>query len=115
MKVECDTLDDFLANLEAENSGKVYKDTIYVNKISSPLDNQDKRKAVRFLVVLRVSTIIDMGDGEYLLNMEEECGIDYNDASQEKEGTEVCDVKEKRLKEFCECNGLKIRPGVVDF
>jgi hypothetical protein len=116
MKVECHRLDDFLVNVsrELEGKGSVYSGVVYLNVIQTPLEGT-KRDAVRFLVVFRVSTIIDLADGQYLLVAEEECGIDYHDASDEKGGTKQAKILEKQLNYFCKNSGLSIRPGTVDF
>jgi hypothetical protein len=115
MKVTCDSLETFFENIEAEPSECVYNNVIYINRIETLLGD-NKENSARYLVVLRVSTIMDLPDGgQYLLITEDECGIDYHDSTQEKEGTKVANVKEEKLKSFCESRNLKIRPGVVDF
>lgn len=116
MRVECSNLSEFIQNLELEKEGTVYNNVIYVNIIDQPIDG-DKRDSVRTMVVFRVSTIVNVGDGEgqYLLNSEEECGIDYNDMTQEKNGINAANIILQRLEVYCEEHNLKIRPGIVDF
>ena len=114
MRVTCDSLEDFLDNLKCETGGCVFRNVVYWNELRSPLD-QDKRNAIRYLVSYRVSAIVDIEDGQYLIIAEDECGIDYCDVTQEKLGTEECKKMHKRLLEFCQENGLEIRLGVVDF
>lgn len=113
MHVTCQTIDDFLANLEAE--GTTFRGIVYTSRTREPL-GENKRNAVRFMVSFFVSTVVDMGeDGQYLLDTAEECGIDYEDASQEKVGSLKAESLRSKVRCWCESHGLNLRPGVVDF
>ncbi len=114
MRVVCVTIDDFLENLDKEPKEAVYRGIIYVDVIRQPIDSS-KRNAARFSVVFQASAVIDVKEGQFLLEMSEDCGTDYNDATQEMIGTNAAKGLKEILEKYCSEKGLVVRPGVVDF
>lgn len=113
MRVICTTLDDFIANLRMEPPSAVLQQAVRASVSSRPLDG-DKQKAVKFNVVFQASAVVNLDDGgQYLLDYGEDCGIDYRDSSQEFVGTQRANELKIKLTEFCDDQGLKIRPGVI--
>jgi hypothetical protein len=111
MRVRVDSLDDFLDNLR---ESRVVQGVVWVSRTENPLDGENRREAVRFRVDLQASAVCEFGEGEYLLEYGEYCGIDYRDASQEMEGTDRAAMLRVRLVEHCREHGLALRPGVID-
>ena len=113
MRVTCSSIEEFLENIQQVDSEKVYSKVIFVSLTRRPLDG-DKRHAARFQVVLQVSAVInDEEGGQYLLLAGEDCGIDYEDATQEKNGSDAAAALQHQLMSFCDLRGLGIRPGNV--
>ena len=114
MRVTCNTLNDFITNLRMEPPTSVLQQTVHVSVTERPLDISDKHKAVKFSIMLQASAVITLEDGgQYLLEYGEDCGMDYRDSSNELLGTERTNGLRKKLVEFCDDYGLKIRPGIV--
>ncbi len=112
MRITCNSINDFLRHLD-QNPAAIYGQVVYVDVNRRCIDGEAKPK-VRWLVGIQVSAIMGMGDeGQCLLQAAENCGLDYEDSSQEKAGT----IKMKALREALEdrCVDLKLRlmPGVV--
>jgi hypothetical protein len=56
---------------------------------------------------------MEIGDGQFILDVGEDCGIDYHDASQEMIGSEMAQGLLKKLSEWCADQKVVILPGVV--
>jgi hypothetical protein len=110
MRVTCNTLDEFVENLEKEGPARIFQRVIRVSVTRRPLDED----GVKFRVNFQASAVIDLGDGEgqYLLEVGQDCGTDFEDASQETEGSERAEALKQRLKLCCR-EGIELRPGVV--
>jgi len=114
MQVTCHELGEFIGNLQHTEPSKVLERVIWVSITSRPLDTSNKRDAVKFGVVFQASAVVNLGDGgQYLLHYGEDCGVDYRDKSQELLGSERSTLLKKKLVEFCDDFGLRIRPGIV--
>jgi len=114
MRIVCNTVVDFLRNLELEGPEAVLQKAVRVSVSSVPLD-ENKREAVKFSVMLQASAVVCLPEGgEYLLEVGVDCGRDYKDDSHEYEGTRTATAARKRIEEFCEKHGLDVRPGVID-
>jgi len=112
MRVECYCLDDFLEHLRVKGS-LVYGNVVYVNVNTNPLDD-NRRNAVRFMVVFQASAVIDLQEGsQYLLQTGEDCGVDVRDAIPSYEGTEMAKRLRHSLESFCAERGLSLLPGIV--
>ena len=114
MRVTCGTIDEFIENLKALPHGAVFQKVIYVSRTRNSIDGT-ARNGVRFSVVLQASAVVDLGDdGQYLLEAGEDCGIDYEDSTQERKGTERASELRQKIKRHCESHGIDVRPGIVD-
>lgn len=114
MRVVCSNLDEFIENLAREPSDKVFRGVVYVSRSRRPVDG-NKQNAVKFAVVFQASAVINVDGGQYLLQMGEECGEDYEDATQEFAGSDQAAELKKRLGDWCDATGLVVGPGIVDF
>jgi len=111
MRVKTQTLQDFLENI-ATASG-VVDSTVWVDTVKNPLDG-NRKEAVKWSVEFDAYAVCQIGDGEFLLEMEVSCGIDYHDVSQEYEGSEKASELKSELVGRCNEWGLVVRPGTVD-
>jgi hypothetical protein len=116
MRVTTGTIDDFLANLgkDVGKGATLFCNTIYAGMSRRPLDDDDPRKAVRFGVVYQATAVVVLSSGDqYLLVAGEDCGVDYEDSSQERNGSERADELGRTLRTWCDGRGLEVRPGVA--
>ena len=115
MKIVCSTVEEFLENLNDENPQSFLRGTIQVSVSRNPLDGT-KRDAVKFSVNLQASVLVNMpeDEGQYLIEVGEDCGIDYQDASMDLAGSDVAAEKRAQIIEYCEANGLRVRPGMIE-
>lgn len=116
MRVKCNTVDEFLENLSAEETDRVVQRVVRVGVTSNPVDG-DQRDAVKFRVNVQASAVVDLPDdeGQYLLEVGEHCGFDYNDASQDRAGSERAAELKGRIGRVCRALRLEVRPGIIDF
>jgi hypothetical protein len=112
MRVTCERIEDFIFNLDAEPN--IAQNVVRVTVSKRPMDGENKREASRFEVVLQASAVVNIDEGQYLLELGEWCGIDYMDQEQEWKGSETADLKYDALRACCNRKGLTIRPGVID-
>ena len=116
MRVKCRDIYDFLNNIQSEKKGSIFRNIIYIDRAEQPLDGT-KEKAVKFLISISLHAVIDISEegGQYLLEMQQDCGVDYHDASKEFNGSSKLKAILGKLEEFCAKEGLSLRSGVVDF
>ena len=120
MRVKCMSLEDFLENIqkELEDERSVFRDMVRLSIHSNPEDGPKfgKFAAVKWSVVFQVSAVICIDEeSQYLLECGIACGVDYRDSEPESPGSEMAEGLKKKLEEYCEKVGLKIRPGDIDF
>ena len=121
MRVICNSLDDFIENLEKEPSENIFRKTVYISRTVNPVDG-NKLEAAKFSVNFQASAIVNLFEddlaetqyGQYLLEFGEDCGFDYHDADPETKGSKHCEDLKKRLECCCFSRGLRIRPGILD-
>ena len=117
MRIVCPVIEDFLDTLETEENGtgSIYRKHVHLSRFRQPVDG-NSRDAVKFLINMQLSAIIETEDGgQYLLQFGEDCGMDYKDSGGAYEGTKVYEKRKKQVVKCCERLGLVLRPGVVDF
>jgi len=119
MRVKCSSFEEFVANIEAELEGAVYRNIVYINRTDQPIDGT-REKAVKYMVSLSLFAVVmvepDVIDSpQYILEMNQECGIDYRDSTKELNGTSALEKVGKDVEEFCARKKFSLRPGVVDF
>ena len=114
MKVVCTSVNDFLHNITVEGFDKVLHRVIYVDYVKNPLgDNQ--RDCVKWKVFLSASAVMVTEDeGEYLLEVGVNCGVDYTDKSNDLKGSKKALELKSQIEECCKNHNLTIRPGVVE-
>ena len=110
MRITTHDIGDFLANMEQQT---VYGKTVYVDRTVEPL-NGTKKDATSWDVVLHATAVLDYEDGgQALLECGIDCGID-RDSDGETEGTDYLNGLKDAIVDFCNSNGLTVKPGVVD-
>ena len=115
MRIVCNTIDELLTNLMIEPPTSVLQSTVHASTSERPIDSSSKYDAVKFGITFQVSAVVCLADGgQYILDYGEDCGIDYRDASQEMIGTARANALRKRLVEFCDDFGLRVRPGIIE-
>ena len=120
MRVSCQSVEDFVENLqeEFEDGHSVFEDMVRVSIHSNPDDGPrfGKFAAVKWKVVFQATAVVCVDDeNQYLLECGIDCGLDYRDSEPTSPGTEMAEGLKKKLEEYCEKAGLKIRPGDIDF
>jgi hypothetical protein len=114
MRIECQTCDEFMANLKDVPAADILLQTVYVSMTERPLDTSDKRQAVSFSITVHASAVVNLADGgQYMVDYGEDCGLDYRDASKELVGTQTAGRIREKLVSFCDDHGLRVRPGIV--
>jgi hypothetical protein len=114
MRVVCHTVEEFLENLRDEPS--VFRDVVRCSRVFRPVDTESLREALKVEVVFQASAVVDLGDdGQYLLEVGVNCGFDYKDGPEpELKGSGNAAAMRKKIIDYCESRGLKVRPGVID-
>ena len=114
MRVKCHSVDEFLENLRGEPADAVLQKVVRVSIVHRPAPGG--KDDPRVPVVFQASAVIEIPEqGQYLLELGENCGADYLDASQDKTGTLAAEGVKKKIQAYCELNGLEVRPGIIDF
>ncbi len=114
MRITCQDIHEFLECIEAERPSvckNILQNTIRISRIRKPIDGE-----VKFLISIQASTVINLPDdeGQYLLEVGEECGIDYEDASKDMAGSRRATELREMIVEFCRKHGLSVLPGIID-
>ena len=114
MRVTCRNVEEFLADLVLGGDEKILQNAVRVTTFRNPIDGT-KRDAVKFSVVLQASAVVLLpNEGEYLLEVGEDCGVDFVDATQDFEGSDHAAELKDRIKGFCRTHGLEVRPGLIE-
>ena len=121
MRVICNTVDEFLQDLKTQldlvGRDCVFQTCIRLSVVAQPTAESSKGNSVRDLINLQASAIVFQPTGDlesqYLMEVGVYCGIDYNDSTQEKGGSEQAEKYKLMIREFCDDNGLRVRPGVI--
>lgn len=106
MRITCHTIEAFIANLKM---GDIFEHTVWVDQTKREINEQ------KYVVNLQASAVLVFpSGGESLLQYGEDCGADLLDGDPDRSGSEIADVKRKKLVEYCDDVGLKVRSGLVD-
>lgn len=112
MRITNQSVAEFLESLTVVDT--VFDSTLRVSINRRPVGDAPGRNAVKFTVVIQASTIVITAEGgEYLLDCGEACGIDYNDASDEKEGSAKAAELKKAIQQTAEQKGWRVLPGII--
>lgn len=110
MIVQCGTLDEFIENLTVEQH--LFQKVVRVDVSRRPLDNGPEH--VSFAVTFQATTVVLVGEeSQYLLQVGVDCGKDYEDASQEMEGTELANKLKSRLQQYLDSRDWVLLPGII--
>jgi len=111
MKVSCLSIADYLENLHTVKD--VYDKTIRVSVIRRPVDGTS-RDAIKFDVVLQSSTVVLVNEeSEYILEAGETCGVDYEESTPERKGSERAQELKKQIVELAVGKGWQVLPGII--
>ncbi len=111
MIVQCGTLDEFIECLTAEEC--LFQNVVRVDVSRRALDSGPEH--VSFAVTFQATTVVIVREeSQYLLQVGVDCGKDYEDASEEREGTDVADRLKSRLEQYVNSRGWKILPGIIN-
>ena len=105
MRITCHTIEAFIENLKL---GDVFEHVVWIDRTEREINE------LKHVVNLQASAVIDFQDGQALLQYGEDCGVDLLDGVPKMEGSEIAAVKRKKLIEYCDDVGLKVRSGMVD-
>lgn len=113
MRIGCATVDDFFTCLDAEV--QIFQSTIRLTVSPHPIGEPTIGKVpTKVAIILQATALVSCeGNAEYLLEVGVDCGMDYNDASQEKKGTPVAEALKARFAEYAAKRGWRILPGVI--
>jgi len=112
MRVECNSVADFLVNLDGQ-ARRVFGGKVWVEKKVN-VEGSDPRMVIKQRVIVQVGAVLREDDGsEYLLIAGEDCGVDYMDGGGEDKGSKIAEALLLNVKTFCDANGLTVRPGKV--
>lgn len=111
MRISTLNVDEFLESLQDVKT--IFENTIRVSVNKRSTDSDNARDTVRPDVWIQASCIVSIESGEYLLEVGEFCGHDYNDASQDKLGTKQALLLKGKIKELADSKGWRILPGLI--
>ena len=112
MRIICPTAEDFIANLT--DAAGLLEGTIWCSTVRGP-GGENKREAVVFNVIFQASAVVVTASGaEYLVDFGLQCGDDYEDAMQEREGTTRADEVRQLIADFAKGKGWRVLPGIID-
>lgn len=114
MRIVCPTIAEFLDNLRAAKA--LYEDTVWCSTVRGPVDNEDRHNAAVFQVVFQASAVVVVSEGasDYLVDFGEKCGNDYEDATQERPGSERAAELRRLITEYVGSRGWRVLPGIID-
>jgi hypothetical protein len=98
-------VEDFIENLKIE---KVFNKMVWVDTTRKTINEHVEQ------VTFQASAVLEIAGGESLLQYGGECGFDKTDGDPERDGTEIAKLRRKKISDWCEVNGLTVKPGLVD-
>jgi len=115
MKVNCLTVGDFTENLIKVGSPvEVFQKSVWVQTTYRGIDHSDLKQAAKHQVFFQAAAVVTTDDGEYILCLGIDCGIDYHDTTQDFVASEYMNEQKEELQKFCDAQGLKVLPGTLD-
>ena len=109
MNVTCYTFLDLKINLEHI----IYSDDMFNGDCIRYSIEQSNVNEFSATIVFRVTAVIDVRDGQYLLEFMESTGIDHFTADGEASGTKAAEARLRELAEIVKSEKLKLLPGVI--
>lgn len=110
MRVVCSTLDDFLEDVKCQAQTP---DMVLQNCIRVSISKREHGMAKKIVVLQASAVMLLESGGEYILEVGVECGTDYEDATQEMNGTKESERLKAKINEVCKELGLVVRPGLI--
>lgn len=113
MRVTCGTVQEWLENLEHYGRGAVFGHCVWVDVSRRGIDTSDLRHCVKMAVAVQATAVVELGgEGQMLLMVGEDCGMDYRDVSQELEGSLRAESLVQQIRKWCGSD-IKVLPGTV--
>jgi len=113
MRVVCNSLEEFFEDLQTQTalSGPecVYQKTVRVSISTKRIEQRAQQS-----VLLQVSAVVGCDQGEYLLMLGMDCGVDYLDAEEDCQGSELAIQRRSHVRQQALSLGLVVGPGVID-
>ena len=112
MRVECPTFEEWLECLEADRPQGVWQNTVRYSIVRRPFGAD--RSSPKKEVLIQVSAVMQTeGGGEYLLEVGQDCGFNYDDATQDKAGDHEAGQIKAKLEDVCLRLKLRLLPGII--
>lgn len=107
MRITTNSLQDFKGNLDGNT---IALGRVFVDRVDRAETDHTK------VAVLQASAIVELDDNaQALVQLGMECGVDeHGIADAVKDGSERRNLLYADLKRFCEENGLRLLPGILD-
>jgi len=110
VRIQTHSLADFFANIEAH---PVVGGKVWVSMTENPVDG-DRRKAAKFRVAFQVTAVCEFDDGQFLLDLGIDCGLDYRDCSKDNSASEEAARLRRELVAGCGVRDITVMPGMID-
>lgn len=111
MRVICNSVEEFLTCLD--NEEHLLQDAIRVSISETPLDG-NQRLATKFQILFQASAVAYLEEeGQYLLEVGKDCGVDIRDAEPTNEGSYMAKELGKSVSSYAEKRGWKVLPGHI--
>lgn len=110
MKIVVHSIDEYIENLCHVN--EIFDNVIRASIIKRPIDAV-ARTAVRYGVVLHVTSVAVCESGEYILELALDCGKDYHDSSNDHAGSRVAERAKRKIVDFAKTRKWRVLPGVI--
>lgn len=114
MRIVCETIEDFLENLESLGVEEG-ADQLFHNEIRRSVSHRDKRETSR-RVVLQFTAVVCRHDGsEFLLDFGEDCGFDELSEPKDLVGTKKEQTLTNLVRELSlvKSGVWSIKPGII--
>lgn len=106
MRVTVGTIDEFIQCLSLEM--KIFDETVRVQQIFLTVNEVKKQVHIKF------SAVVQTQNGEYLLQGTQECGVDYFDASRERNGSKQFENLKETIKRYADSRNWQVMPGYIE-
>lgn len=108
MKITCESIDDFLRNLDG---AAVWNSAVYAQTRKMASD----KTLLSTQVILQASALLETADGgQVLLLAGEDCGRDRDTADGGRDGSSRAEGLLANLRAFCGERGWSVMPGALD-
>lgn len=111
MRIATQSVDEFLESLQDVTD--IFDNTIRVSVNRRSNSEHNLREAPKVDILIQVACVVQIDGGEYLLETGEFCGVDYNDATQDFQGTKKADQLKSKIQILATAKKWRILPGMI--